>query len=78
MTKTAHPLTASCPDDDHMSHDHSDRLYRLARSYGRLWMELAGIDRACVGMVEEHGTEHIPSWTRGIAPQVEGRILKTA
>jgi hypothetical protein len=73
-----HPLTSSNPMslDDSMSHDESDRLYNLARSYGKRWMALAGVAREGVGMVDEHESEDIPSWTRGIAPKVEGRIIQ--
>lgn len=74
-----HPLTASdVSDEAKLTHDESDRLYHLARTYGKYWMELAGVDRRSVGMVDEHGEHQIPSWTRGIAPRVEGRIIQTA
>ena len=74
----AHPLTSSNPMslDDSMSHAESDRLYHLARSYGKRWMALAGVAREGVGMVDGHESEDIPSWTRGIAPKVEGRIIQ--
>ena len=73
----AHPLTSTNPMslDESMSHDESDRLYHLARSYGKRWMALAGVAREGVGMVDGHESEDIPSWTRGIAPKVEGRII---
>ena len=76
----AHPLTSEdmALVDGSMSHEESDRLYQLARSYGKRWMELAGVAREGVGMVEEHGSVDIPSWTRGIAPRVEGRIIQLA
>lgn len=72
-----HPLTASNAGDESMTHDESDRLYHLARTYGKYWMELAGVDRKSVGLVDEHEAHHIPSWTRGIAPRLEGRIIQT-
>ena len=72
-----HPLTASDAGNGTMSHDESDRLYHLARTYEKYWMELAGVERHSVGMVDEHEEHHIPSWTRGIAPSVEGRIVQT-
>lgn len=76
----AHPLTSKdeASADDSMTHDESDRLYHIARRYGKRWMALAGVAREEVGMVEEHGSLDIPSWTRGIAPKVEGRIIQLA
>ena len=76
----AHPLTSdeTTSLDDSMSHEESDRLYHLARSYGKRWMALAGVAREEVGMIDEHGSVDIPSWTRGIAPRVEGRIIQLA
>lgn len=58
-----------------LSNEDSDRLYRLARYFGKKWMDLAGIERGRVQMVGEHGPNEIPSWTKGIAPRVEGRIV---
>jgi hypothetical protein len=76
----AHPLTSSKGTvlHDSMTHEESDRLYHLARHYGKRWMALAGVAREEVGMVDEHGSLDIPSWTRGIAPKVEGRIMQIA
>ena len=76
----AHPLLSDQTKslDDRMSHDASDRLYHLARAYGKRWMALAGVAREAVGVVDEHENEDIPSWTRGIAPKVEGRIVQVA
>jgi hypothetical protein len=78
LSVAAHPLTSSnaMSLDDRMSHDESDRLYNLARSYGKRWMALAGVAREGVGVVDGHESQDIPSWTRGIAPKVEGRIIR--
>ena len=72
-----HPLMPSDAGHEKVTHEDSDRLYHLARTYGKYWMELAGIERHNVGMVDEHEEHHIPSWTRGIAPRLEGRITQT-
>jgi 5'-nucleotidase len=72
-----HPLMASDAGDETMTHEESDRLYQLARAYGKHWMELAGVERHSVGVVEEHEEDRVPSWTGGIAPRVEGRIIRT-
>ena len=74
----AHPLTSDeiSSQDDMMSHEESDRLYHLARSYGKRWMALAGVEREGVGVVDDHEHVDIPSWTRGIAPKVEGRVIQ--
>lgn len=76
----AHPLARKTDTslDDSLSHDESDRLYHVARQYGKRWMALAGVARQEVDVVEEHDSLDIPSWTRGIAPQVEGRIIQVA
>jgi hypothetical protein len=76
----AHPLTSNNDTslNDNISHQESDRLYHVARQYGKRWMALAGIAREEVGMVDEHGSLDIPSWTKGIAPKVEGRIIQVA
>lgn len=74
-----HPLarTASSSSKQGLSHEESDYLYYLARAFGKKWMQLAGIKRENVGMVAEHGPTEIPSWTAGIAPRVEGRIIQS-
>lgn len=76
----AHPLTAKAETcvDDSMTRDESDRLYHIARQYGKRWMALAGVAREEVGTVDEHESPDIPSWTRGIAPKVEGRTIQLA
>jgi 5'-nucleotidase len=73
-----HPLTASDAGEEILTHDESDRLFHLARTYGKYWMELAGVERHGVGLVDEHAEHQIPSWTRGIAPRIEGRIKQIA
>ncbi|KAL8709724.1 MAG: hypothetical protein Q9220_005510 [cf. Caloplaca sp. 1 TL-2023] len=49
----------------------------LARSVTKHWMRAAGIKRENVGLVSGEGTsgESVPDWTKGIAPQIEGRII---
>jgi 5'-nucleotidase len=78
LSVATHPLI--CKNnrsvDDSMTHNESDRLYYLARQYGKRWMALAGVAREEVGMVDEHRSLDIPRWTRGISPKVEGRIIQ--
>lgn len=52
--------------------DEENRL-RLARKVLKKWMRLAGVHSS--GCVEDAGEEFTPSWTWGIAPRCEGRIL---
>jgi 5'-nucleotidase len=49
-------------------------LFYLARLYAKKWMSLAGVKREGVAMVDESSEEALPSWTKGIAPRLEGRI----
>ena len=56
-------------------HDQVKRERHIAKVYVRRWREIAGIERADVGMVDEHAEWNLPHWTRGIAPRVEGRIM---
>jgi 5'-nucleotidase len=72
-----HPLMSSDAGDATMTHEESDRLYHIARTYGKYWMELAGVKRHDVGLVDEHEGDRVPSWTKGIAPRVEGRIIRS-
>ena len=54
------------------------RWKHVARVYSRRWMDLAGIDRHQVSVVDPHpknGDWILPMWTHGIAPTVEGRII---
>ncbi|OKL61178.1 hypothetical protein UA08_03253 [Talaromyces atroroseus] len=46
---------------------------RLARKVLKKWMRLAGVQSS--GCVDDAGEEFTPSWTWGIAPRCEGRIL---
>jgi len=77
-SRSAHSLTSptSSTTVDSMSHDESNRLYHVARTYGRRWMDLAGVERGDIEMVDEHDHSEVPSWTRGIAPRVENRIIQ--
>lgn len=52
--------------------DEENRM-RLARKVLKKWMRLAGVHSS--GCVEDAGEEFTPSWTWGIAPRCEGRIL---
>jgi hypothetical protein len=54
------------------STDEENRM-RLARKVLKKWMRLAGVHSS--GCVEDAGEEFTPSWTWGIAPRCEGRIL---
>jgi 5'-nucleotidase, C-terminal domain len=76
---SAHPLlsptapqTFSIPA--HLSEEVSDYLFRLARLYARKWMRLAAVKEDRVAMVDESNEDVLPSWTKGIAPKLEGRI----
>jgi 5'-nucleotidase, C-terminal domain len=76
---SAHPLlsptapgTPSVPP--HLSQEFSDHLFHLARFYAKKWMRLAGVKREDVAMVDGSSVDALPSWTRGIAPKLEGRI----
>ena len=51
------------------------RERHIAKVYVRRWMEVVGIERSDVGMVDHHAAWDLPHWTRGIAPKVEGRII---
>lgn len=51
-----------------------ERRIRLARKVLKKWMRLAGV-HGKTGVVDDAGEEFTPSWTWGIAPRCEGRIL---
>ncbi|EED20999.1 5'-nucleotidase, putative [Talaromyces stipitatus ATCC 10500] len=51
-----------------------EQRIRLARKVLKKWMRIAGV-HGKTGVVEEAGEEFTPSWTWGIAPRCEGRIL---
>lgn len=55
--------------------DFGDRLYSIARFYAKRWMKRAGIKEDQVSMVDEQSEDALPSWTKGIAPKLEGRIM---
>ncbi|KAF9890122.1 hypothetical protein FE257_006283 [Aspergillus nanangensis] len=50
-----------------------ERRLRLARRALRKWMHCAGLEPATLDDVEE--LSYTPSWTQGIAPRLEGRIV---
>ena len=58
----------------HLSQEVSDHLLYLARFYAKKWMRLARVNMDGVGMVDESSEDALPSWTKGIAPKLEGRI----
>ena len=58
----------------HLSQEFSDHLFRLARLYAKKWMRVAGVKEEGVAMVDESSEDASPSWTKGIAPRLEGRI----
>jgi hypothetical protein len=59
--------TATSPADE-------EQRIRLARKVLKKWMRLAGV-HGKTSVVDEAGEEFTPSWTWGIAPRCEGRIL---
>ncbi|KZF25145.1 5'-nucleotidase [Xylona heveae TC161] len=54
---------------------HRERRCTVARMVTRKWMRLAGVKRENVGMVWDDEGEFMPSWTTGIRPRLEGRII---
>jgi 5'-nucleotidase, C-terminal domain len=75
---SAHPLLSqTAPPTSipaHLSEEFGDHLFRLARLYAKKWMRLAGVKEEGVAMVDESSEDTLPSWTKGIAPKLEGRI----
>jgi len=75
---STHPLLSrTAPQTSipaHLSEEISDHLFRLARQYAKKWMRLAGVKEEGVAMVDESSEDALPSWTKGIAPRLEGRI----
>ena len=71
-------VSPTTPGDAGMKADRQ-RAMHIARKFTRIWMDIAGIRRRNVGMVEENmtvdGGAVLPHWTHGIAPKLEGRIL---
>ncbi|KAL8816741.1 MAG: hypothetical protein Q9191_008275 [Dirinaria sp. TL-2023a] len=62
-------------DEDHDAEERSvtkkgseERDMHVARWAVRRWMDMVGIHRQRVGMVETHADELMPLWTKGIAP----------
>ncbi|PWY88238.1 Metallo-dependent phosphatase [Aspergillus heteromorphus CBS 117.55] len=51
-----------------------ERRLRLARKVTRTWMRRAGLQPSAINDTDEIG-EFTPSWTPGIAPRLEGRIV---
>jgi 5'-nucleotidase, C-terminal domain len=70
LSRTAPPTSIPA----HLSDEFSDRLFRLARQFAKKWMRLAGVKEESVAMVDESSEDALPSWTKGIAPRLEGRI----
>jgi 5'-nucleotidase, C-terminal domain len=70
LSRTAPPTSTPA----HLSEEFSDNLFRLARQYAKKWMRLAGVKEEGVAMVDESSEDALPSWTKGIAPRLEGRI----
>lgn len=54
----------------------TDAEAHTARLVARKWMRLAGVKDEMVQTVDEAAEEFLPGWTRGVAPRVEGRILR--
>lgn len=74
---SAHPARAhasSIPAPPLLSQDVRDHSLYLARFYAKKWMRLAGVNVDGVSMVDESSQDALPSWTKGIAPKLEGRI----
>ena len=49
--------------------DRKERELQIMRWVTRRWMDAANIHRHSVAMVDEHHDDHMPLWTRGIAPK---------
>ena len=49
--------------------DRKERELHIMRWVSRRWMDAANIHRGSVGMVDEQHDDHMPPWTRGIAPK---------
>ena len=79
-SRLTHPLIfpTSSSTIKSISHEESDRLFHIARTYNKRWMNLAGVERKDIGMVDEQKPLEVASWTRGIAPRVEGRIIQSS
>lgn len=75
---SSHPLLSkSAPPTSvppYPSEEYGEHLFRLARRYAKKWMRLAGVKEESVAMVDESSEDALPSWTKGIAPKLEGRI----
>ena len=53
-----------------------DKRRKIGRRVVRKWMRLAGLQSDSAQMVEENEHEWVVSWTKGILPKLEGRIVK--
>ncbi|ERF71792.1 hypothetical protein EPUS_01707 [Endocarpon pusillum Z07020] len=75
---SAHPLLSNTAPPTsipaYLSEESGEHLFRLARLYAKRWMRLAGVKAESVAMVDESTEDALPSWTKGIAPKLEGRI----
>ena len=49
--------------------DRKERQLQIMRWVTRRWMDAANIHKHAVGMVDEQHDDHMPLWTRGIAPK---------
>ena len=49
--------------------DRKERELQIMRWVTKRWMNVANIRRQSVAMVDEHHDDHMPLWTKGIAPK---------
>lgn len=56
------------------NHEDQDFAFHLAKLVAKKWMRLAHIKREATSVVDDANKEFNPSWTKGIAPKLEGRI----
>ncbi|EFR00461.1 5'-nucleotidase [Nannizzia gypsea CBS 118893] len=59
-----------------LSPDDADHRELVARKVLRKWRRKIGVDPNRVKTVEQGGKDHLPPWTRAIAPVVDGRIVR--
>ncbi|KAF3891458.1 Nucleotidase of the calcineurin superfamily [Trichophyton interdigitale] len=58
-----------------LSPDDADHRELVARRVLRKWRKKLGVDPNRVKTVDQGGKDHLPPWTRAIAPVVDGRII---
>lgn len=74
-------LDAPHPTTNYVTHParstfEEERRLRLARTVTRKWMQKAGLKPSANDeKVNDHGMELTPTWTAGIGPSIEGRIV---